>query len=78
MRKIQLAVESLNVESFATDARETRSGTVQAHITENDFCLSANDAATCARRRTDQASCEVYCECTDRRVRCHDPIPIIP
>ena len=70
MRKISLKLESLAVESFATDEPGSGQGTVHAHVTENDFCLSANNAQTCARRRSDYASCVVDCECTNRYVRC--------
>lgn len=73
MRKIHLNVESLAVESFHTDEPVTDRGTVHAHVTDGDFCTSANDAVTCARRRTDYASCAVVCECTIQGQKCLNP-----
>jgi hypothetical protein len=78
MRKVHLNVESLAVESFHTDEPGTGQGTVHAHITTvNDFCTSAGDAQTCARRRTDYASCQVVCECTIAGQKCLNPDPVV-
>lgn len=75
MRKIHLKVDALAVESFATDAPESGQGTVRAYITTvNDPCTSADDALTCARRRTDYASCAVVCECTIAGQKCLNPV----
>ncbi len=75
MRKIHLNVETLAVESFHTDQAGTGGGTVHAHATTvGDFCTSANDAQTCARRRTDYASCAVVCECTIAGQKCLNPV----
>ncbi|HST62853.1 MAG TPA: hypothetical protein VLK84_29370 [Longimicrobium sp.] len=73
MRKIQLNIDSLAVESFATDEPASGQGTVRAYVTTvGDFCTSADDALTCARRRTDYASCNVQCECTIQGQKCHN------
>jgi hypothetical protein len=74
MRKIQLRLDSLSVESFEIAAEGDGRGTVQAFITTvNDFCTSAGDQQTCARRRTDYASCQVVCECTIAGQKCLNP-----
>jgi hypothetical protein len=74
MRKIRLNVEALAVESFEIDEPASGRGTVRAYITTiNDPCTSANYEATCARRRTDYASCDVVCECTIRGEKCWNP-----
>lgn len=74
MRKIRLKIESLAVESFDTGEVQDLRGTVRAYFTTpQDPCTSADDALTCARRRTDYASCDVQCECTIRGMKCHNP-----
>ena len=74
MRKIQLNAESLAVESFHVDEPAPGRGTVNAHFTSvADPCTSADDALTCARRRTDYASCAVVCECTIQGQKCLNP-----
>lgn len=75
MRKIRLQIDSLAVESFATDEPVLGLGTVRAHFTTpQDPCTSADDALTCARRRTDYASCQVQCECTIQGQKCLNPV----
>lgn len=75
MRKIHLKVESLAVESFETAAPIAGEGTVRAYFTTpQDPCTSADNALTCARRRTDYASCNVQCECTIQGQKCLNPV----
>ena len=78
MGKIRIDIESIRVESFATEEAEGARGTVRGHdeteacttLACSNFACSANDAQTCARRRTDYASCNVDCECTNRYEKC--------
>lgn len=72
MSKIRIDIDAIVVESFPTEEAESERGTVRGHdsVAESSFFCSANDAQTCARRRTDYASCQVDCECTNRYERC--------
>ena len=81
MSKIRIDLESISVESFATEEAEGARGTVRGHdeteacttLACSNFACSANDAQTCARRRTDYASCAVVCECTIAGQKCLPP-----
>lgn len=80
MRKIRLKLDALSVESFQTAEAPTGTGTVRARQ-EGDELQAATDflecprtGGTCPRRLSEYASCVVYCECTDARVRCHDTV----
>jgi len=62
MRKIQLDVDTLNVESFETRAAEPARGTVQGHWSRIGTCDAA--VGTCAYGATCGAGCATKSGCT--------------
>jgi hypothetical protein len=67
MKKLQLSVESLRVDSFVTDAAADRRGTVQARSwtpTYGTFCWPG-----CGNSGD---SCEQTCTCNTKVSECYD------
>jgi len=64
-KKLEMDIDRLNVQSFATEAPPPPRGTVHgAEVSAPDPCLP-DTAFTCARRQTLYASCVANCECTN-------------
>jgi hypothetical protein len=81
MRKLTLDIDALEVDTFNLDPESSERGTVDGNAETGpvvcsgtcptgSFPCSLNDAQTCARRRTDYASCYLDCECTNLGVKC--------
>ena len=70
MRKLKLDLDSLDVQSFATDKETPASGTVQGHIT-GEVCPPRTDWDTCGTCETwDQYTCWETCYASCRT--CYD------
>jgi len=64
MRKLKLNLDELAVETFATDHREVRRGTVAGHAT--NICITARclDTDLCTGADGDAGSCDGTCYAT--------------
>ena len=65
MRKLQLDPEQLKVATFQTSA-----GTGDAEGTVHGQSIVRTQIQTCARQRSEYATCIVDCECTNRFQAC--------
>lgn len=75
MRKMQLKLDELSVESFATATATRGTGTVEAHqVSGRPACFPTRACPTeyvsCEADRTDPASCQYGCGCTEGINRC--------
>lgn len=78
MRKINLKLDALSVESFETAEVPLEAGTVQGRQEDHDLpqatlaLCNTGDGMTCPRARSDYLSCIAYCRCTDANGKCYD------
>jgi hypothetical protein len=81
MKKLQLNVESLRVESFATSAAAGKRGTVHAREYDTEFCNNTNNSAcftygtACWPACGTGYSADDSCDCpstTDKQTECRD------
>lgn len=72
MRKINLKLDALAVESFQTAAAPAGTGTVEGHeVSGRPACFPIpTEYISCEADRTDPASCQYGCGCTGGTIVC--------